>query len=330
MDMDLDGVPDACDTCPLDFFDDFDNDGVCDFNDKCQGSDDTIDTDNDGVPDGCDVCPTDPGNDSDGDGVCDGVDICPNGDDNVDTNGNGVPDACETGYCDVAGQSDHEWIEDVKLNDVYLQTGDDGGYGDYTNIQVEVQKGDSLEVWITSGYIDDVCELSHYAYIDWNQDGDFDDQGEFLFLKKYLRETGLNVLVPSYAIAGPTRIRVAVVYGRLDGPCDPCFDGEIEDYTVVIKEDQTAAQTKTTETKSNVEIAPNPVASGTALRVRVAEPILTTAKVTIIDLDGNFVGEQDVEQGTNLIDTNGFQAGIYIVEYKSGNEVIQKRIVVQD
>ncbi|WP_281542966.1 T9SS type A sorting domain-containing protein [Maribacter aestuarii] len=36
-------------TCP-----DSDNDGVCDDDDICEGSDDSIDSDNDGIPDGCD------------------------------------------------------------------------------------------------------------------------------------------------------------------------------------------------------------------------------------------------------------------------------------
>ena len=335
MDMDLDGVPDACDICPLDFFDDFDNDGVCDFSDKCQGSNDNADADRDGIPDGCDVCPNDASNDSDGDGICDSVDICPNGDDRIDTNNNGVPDACESSYCEVSGQSNHEWIENVKLNETFNESGDDGGYGNFTSIVVDVQKGDSIEVWLTSGYVDDVCELSHYAYIDWNQDGDFADQGEFLFLRKYLRETGANIQVPAYALTGPTRLRVAVTYGRLDGPCDPCFDGEIEDYTIMVKPATGSAaapdESKTSQTKSNeVEVVPNPVAVGTALRVRVTEPTSAQATITIIDLDGNQVAKQEVTEGTNLVDTQGFLPGIYIVEYKSGDEIIQSKIIIQD
>ena len=38
IDFDLDGVPDACDVCPLDNPDDSDGDGICDSNDICPGS----------------------------------------------------------------------------------------------------------------------------------------------------------------------------------------------------------------------------------------------------------------------------------------------------
>ena len=101
-------------------YQDSDNDGVCDANDVCPGSNDNIDSDNDGIPDGCDGCsitgnPCNDGNvcttndsydsncncvgtyqDSDYDGVCDANDVCPNGDDTIDSDNDGIPDACET------------------------------------------------------------------------------------------------------------------------------------------------------------------------------------------------------------------------------------------
>ncbi len=103
MDIDLDGVPDACGPCPMDFFDDFDGDGICDISDKCQGADDNADSDGNGIPDACDVCPEDPNNDSDG--ISDSNDICSNGDDSIGYNDNNIPDACESSYCEVRGDS---------------------------------------------------------------------------------------------------------------------------------------------------------------------------------------------------------------------------------
>ena len=85
---------------------DSDNDGVCDSNDQCPGTDDAIigTTCDDG-----DVCTTGDVYDSncncagtvqdaDGDGVCDANDICAAGDDNADADGDGTPDACDN--CD--------------------------------------------------------------------------------------------------------------------------------------------------------------------------------------------------------------------------------------
>ncbi len=86
IDIDGDGTPDACDTCDDNLIGlacddgdacttgetydancncgggtlvDSDGDGVCDADDQCPGSDDTVDTDGNGIPDGCDTdaCP---------------------------------------------------------------------------------------------------------------------------------------------------------------------------------------------------------------------------------------------------------------------------------
>ena len=46
---DGDGIPDACDACPLDFNDDSDGDGRCDSNDICTGDDLSGDSDGDGT-----------------------------------------------------------------------------------------------------------------------------------------------------------------------------------------------------------------------------------------------------------------------------------------
>ena len=100
---------------------DTDGDGVCDADDQCEGSDDTMDIDSDGIPDDCDDCDNDivgtacddndpctvddlfdmdcncvgTFSDTDGDGVCDADDQCAGSDDNIDDDNNGIPDGCE-------------------------------------------------------------------------------------------------------------------------------------------------------------------------------------------------------------------------------------------
>ncbi|MEM7246334.1 MAG: fibronectin type III domain-containing protein [Acidobacteriota bacterium] len=105
-DEDGDGVPDACDPCPVDAPDDSDGDGSCDSDDLCPDSDDRIDTDGDTTPDGCDACPEDELDDSDGDGACDSDDLCPGSDDARDRDADGVPDDCDACPDDATGDSD--------------------------------------------------------------------------------------------------------------------------------------------------------------------------------------------------------------------------------
>ena len=90
---------------------------------------------------------------------------------------------------------------------------------------------------MTPGFLENVAELSLAIYVDWNGDKDFNDEEEQVFHKRALRESGINVTIPSFAKPGEICVRFIVDYGRIIDPCDPCIDGEVEDYTIVIKEE---------------------------------------------------------------------------------------------
>lgn len=81
------------------------------------------------------------------------------------------------------------------------------------------------------------------AWVDWNRDGDFEDAGETYDLgTAYNTPDGPTTLspktitVPGYAHLGKTTMRVAAKYAADAGPCETGFDGEVEDYTLFIKE----------------------------------------------------------------------------------------------
>ena len=101
-DTDGDGIGDACDSCPLDRYNDSDHDGVCGNVDNCPNvyNPDQLDTDGDGIADACDNCPfvsNTSQSDIDGDGIGDVCDICPTVaiQDPLDTDGDGIPDVCD-------------------------------------------------------------------------------------------------------------------------------------------------------------------------------------------------------------------------------------------
>ena len=96
--LDGDGLGDACDPFPADAQNDLDGDGLGADIDDCPLSYDPLqgDADGDGIGDACDSCPL--GIDSDGDGIPDGLDNCPNtaNPDQADCDSDGVGDVCDT------------------------------------------------------------------------------------------------------------------------------------------------------------------------------------------------------------------------------------------
>ncbi len=236
-DSDGDWVCDDDDICPggSDKID-TDNDGIPDFCDVCPGGNDNMDSDGDGVPDFCDDCPNSASGDSDGDGVCDDEDVCADGDDRIDSDGNGIPDACEVTKCIPVGNSAYEWIQDVSINDYFNLTNDNGGYAEFTDPSLCFFQGDELDLWMTPGFIDRVAELSFAIFIDWNGDGDFDDQEERVYDFRGLVERGIQLRIPDFARVGKICARFIIHYGRIENACDQCIDGEIEDYILTIKQ----------------------------------------------------------------------------------------------
>ena len=164
-------------------FADADNDGVCDSDDACPGSDDNLDDDNDGLPNGCDPCDNnlagtacDDGDDctandvidsncnctgtladADNDGVCDADDICPGFDDNLDDDNDGTPDGCDpdsqcAGFA-VNLQTTHESCFGENDGAIELTppcAGSSGGGGTGTNLALNRPASQSSTNWIAA------------------------------------------------------------------------------------------------------------------------------------------------------------------------------------
>lgn len=81
------------------------------------------------------------------------------------------------------------------------------------------------------------------AWIDLNQDGDFEDQDEKVLFDSASNAQILTapVTIPASGLLGPTRMRVAVTRANLTTlPCGPVVVGEYEDYKVNILSDDKA------------------------------------------------------------------------------------------
>ncbi len=155
-----------------------------------------------------------------------------------------------TNYCIpdfTSGTSDGDFIDGVVLGTINnTNTGGIGGpsYNDYTNLSTNLALNSNQILNITSGsYFSD-----HYAaWIDFNQDNDFDDPGEKL--GEILSNTsfqGLSIAftVPNGAQLGSTTLRIRCVYnGANMNPCTGYNWGETEDYSVVITSAATCTPT---------------------------------------------------------------------------------------
>ncbi|MEO1032765.1 MAG: choice-of-anchor D domain-containing protein, partial [Bacteroidota bacterium] len=120
-------------------------------------------------------------------------------------------------------------------------TGKDVGYEDFTATHIANVSPGGTESLSVSLNTDGNYTIHAYAWIDWNLDGDFDDAGEAYDLGTAQNVTSgatsaspLTINIPAGATPGTTRMRVSAKYNSDPTSCEKNFDGEVEDYGIVV------------------------------------------------------------------------------------------------
>ena len=144
-------------------------------------------------------------------------------------------------YCTSVGQT-LDGITNVTFNTINNTTsGTSAGYTDYTATQsttVSTGNAYTLSVKLNTG-----GNYTNYAkaWIDWNHDGVFSTTTEEYNLGTAVNVTSgattlspLSITVPAGAVIGTTRMRVSTQYNAAPSPCTASFDGEVEDYSVIV------------------------------------------------------------------------------------------------
>jgi len=147
-------------------------------------------------------------------------------------------------YCDSSGRSwtwSEEAINQVIFNDINNDSGvKKGGYKDFTNLGTLFYRGESNDLTVYVHTADDGTVYTK-AWIDWNQDHDFDDEGEEYDLgtaydvdDDITSKSPLEITVPNDAKIGKTRMRISTKADEYPTSCEWKFYGEVEDYTIVV------------------------------------------------------------------------------------------------
>ncbi len=217
------------------------------------------DSDNDGTVDCDDGCPNDPNKiapggcgcgvaDTDGDG--DGSPACNDCNDanplvypgSVENLTNGVDDNCDglvdiPAYCTpgLSYPCYYMWITNVTLDNINNTTSCSSGSSAYPSASTALTPGANHTISVSSG---GGYGQFFSVFIDWNQDGDFEDTDEKVVSDIYLPDDGTpasaTFSVPATQGGGTYLMRVVSDYAYyIPEPCYSAY-GEIEDYLVTI------------------------------------------------------------------------------------------------
>ncbi len=241
------------------------------------------------------------------------------------TSGCGV--CIESDYCDsFAEDSSYEFLNSLIIGDLVNESGNNGGYANFTDISTNFSAGGNYEVELEPGYGTGTQYDEYWRiWVDLNQDGEFDDQFELLLDSEYADNetfTG-DIFIPLAAVNGSTRMRVTMKYvNPSDDPDlpDSCMEyayGETEDYCVTITggldvgiNDQTTKQ---------IQVAPNPFDQW--VNVQFTAQDNEQAQIVLTDVQGRSIQMQnaDLNAGANniTINTENVAAGIYFLQVRT-------------
>ncbi len=144
-------------------------------------------------------------------------------------------------YCASYGNMDYATsITGVTLNEISISSGKSLPYNNYDQIRASVKRGQNYELTVNVN-TDGNYDVYARAWIDWNQDGDFDDANEQYDLGYATNvsdgptnESPYTIQVPADAVPGKTKMRISASYNTYQGPCDTDYDGEVEDYGIIV------------------------------------------------------------------------------------------------
>lgn len=213
------------------------------------------------------------------------------------------------------------------------------GYFNYKSISTNVKKGDAYDLTVNIN-TDGAYRVQVKVWIDWNGDCVFNDNDEEYDLGFAADVTNgptalspLSITIPENAKLGTTVMRVSSRYTEPDNITYPTacmlnFDGEVEDYSLVI-EDETASIID--ETFSNFNLFPNPTNGEFTIKFNLENS--SKVSLQLFDSRGRMVEEKKYSKlGTYFsekINVSNVSSGLYLLKVINGNKQTTRKIIIK-
>lgn len=163
----------------------------------------------------------------------------------------------------------------------------------------------------------------HHIWVDWNNDFDFNDPGEFMLA--FAPSTGNSFVgaftIPVNQALGSYRVRFQGSYGGDSGPCGLVLDGNFVDFTLKVVEPIINLATSETDVKDMIKIHPNPFSD-----VLNIQEVSKVQSVSIMDIEGRVM--KNIDNPSPVLYVGDLKEGMYLVilKMKDGSKQTLKAI----
>jgi serine protease len=249
--------------------------------------------------------------------------------------------ACnELEYCAAkAASATEEWIAAVQIGSWSYGSGSGGsgyqGFNSILNDAPQLIAGSLIPVVVSPGFSGAVSKEYYRIFVDFNQDGDFEDNGELAFDPGFALEGVVEGVmeVPDFTLPGLTRMRVMMKYTNPnDNPPGPCvnFDyGQVEDYCAELIFDSVNTATQEKNAFLQMRVYPQPAMDWVVLETSSAENSMD-CELLVMDLTGRSILNQITpvfHQGKFTLNISRLPSGLYVFQVRAGGRLFSGKIL---
>lgn len=238
-----------------------------------------------------------------------------------------------SGVCASSGNMSYQTSTTlVNFNTINNVSAKPSGYSNYTSsISTNVKKGETHTLTVNVNTHGNY-PVETRAWIDWNQNCSFDAGEEYNLgnarnVANGVTSAPASIVIPNDAVLGTTVLRVSTKYNTPATACQGAFDGEVEDYAIVVEDASASIEDFSFD---GFNLYPNP-SNGT---FNLKFDVVNTDKVSVklFDLRGRLVDSKDFyNTATNFAERLDFRAtsGMYLIQIKNGNKQTTRKVVIK-
>jgi hypothetical protein len=233
-----------------------------------------------------------------------------------------------------------EWIQQVQLGTLVHNSGNDGGYGNFSHLSSTVQRGSFQSFTLSPGYRTSAFSEYWRVWIDFNRDGDFTDAGEMVLVADGTTgDVSGSLYIPNQVPTGITKMRVSMRYGSANESCGTFPYGEVEDYSILIMDSNAGEEVANrsdiadqfVQAADLVHLYPNPSTGRAVLEYTAVEK--ARLRLQFYNTLGQLQKTQVivVQPGLNRmeLDLQDLPVGIYLLQGETGKDFFVERLVLQ-
>jgi hypothetical protein len=212
-----------------------------------------------------------------------------------------------------------DWISSVSVGTFIHTSANDNGYAHHVSAgTIELDQGTIYPFTFSPGYQTQAYETQFRAWIDFDQNGDFEDT-ELIYSQSeplYGNVSG-TFNIPTNAPLGSTRMRVLMSYvgpgqSVLPSSCSQFSFGEVEDYCVEIIENSSTNSIMEIGA-ANIKLFPNPAKD----LLTISNSSELTVLLELLDLTGRVVSSSQLNSGNNELNVGRLATGTFIYRLTS-------------